>query len=1221
MSDWNKLFTYTLLKRGKDLFDRKCVKEYEFKKDNGTYCCRVTDGSNKFRSSVTIKDGILENVYCSCAYHSTKVYCKHIAALLYKIESSGLDIKNSKELEKNVQPQKEFGKLVFHDDGEPHYLSFGTSLDVYRPSLSSLKKAEFIAKKQNGIYSREIEEENDKDGERVLHYRAKVNESYYSTAQVDIILSHDGIKKLTCEDARYSYIHSTLSETCSNTFRDSDGIIEICTHKTAALLDFISYLEKNRDIIDYTDNDAYEFISGFRKPPVDFRSIEDNQDKIDILPVLDDKNLRLYIKPGDRREYLVKDIDDLYDKCKEKNKYELGGGNRVNFKTALLTERAEKVMKLIEATGNYCYIFNRKDDEDYIYLYEDLPYTEVIDEFYNIMEGCRVRYRKEYLQGFRDGEPEVRIKIEEKKEDGRIVGVTLSGHITGQWKSEKYVYWVGDGYFNRAELSRIEPAYPLSAAADENGDFSFTIGLSLLDDFYMRVLPHLKQCAVIEDNTRESLSSLLTEEPQPRFYIDGTADEITCRTVFLYKGEEHQVYPRYGYYDGRVRNELPFLKSFGDDLDEALEDIFPHNYSENGYWVVRNREDDIYEFLRTGIKMLTQLGEVFVSDSIKRLNVRKMPKITGTIDIDENNSSILDMEIDLQGFTVDELSAILESYKEKKKYHRLENGDFISLKGADLDTLTTLFSASGVSLKDFVDGKTNIPLYRALYLEEVLKKQKGFTYEGGAKFRKLIEDFDDINKTDYAVPSSLENIMRPYQSDGYRWLKTLYEYGFGGILADEMGLGKTVQAISLMLSLKDEGKSVNALIITPASLVYNWRAEINRFAPSLNAAAVAGTAKERQEIIKNKDDYDILITSYDLLKRDILHYSGISFNLEVIDEAQYIKNSNTAAAKAVRAISSTHRIALTGTPIENRLSELWSIFNYLMPGFMFSQEKFKETISNPIEKSGDKDALERLKKLTGPFILRRLKTDVLKDLPEKIDETRITPLGGEQLKLYTAEVAKAKGMLKKSRNYDKEKIQILAELMKIRQICCDPSLVFKGYTGTSSKREAVMDLILSAIDGGHRILLFSQFTSMLELLEKDLDAKGISYYKITGETTKTKRMELVEAFNNDTTSLFLISLKAGGTGLNLTGADIVIHYDPWWNTAAQDQATDRAHRIGQTKTVTVFRMIAENTIEEKIMKLQETKKNLADKIVSSDNLSLSSLSKDDLMELLSISEM
>ncbi len=357
------------------------------------------------------------------------------------------------------------------------------------------------------------------------------------------------------------------------------------------------------------------------------------------------------------------------------------------------------------------------------------------------------------------------------------------------------------------------------------------------------------------------------------------------------------------------------------------------------------------------------------------------------------------------------------------------------------------------------------------------------------------------------------------------------------------------------------------------------------------------------------------------MKRDIALYEGAAFNIEIIDEAQFIKNHNTAAAKSVRAIKSKHRLALTGTPIENRLSELWSIFEYLMPGFMYSQEQFRKFIANPIEKYKDQEAAAMLKRLTGPFILRRIKSDVLKDLPDKIEEIRVTPLSGDQLKLYIAEVAKTQGMLKREKDISDKKIEILAELMKIREICCDPSLVYKDYKGESAKREATLDLIKSAIDGGHKILLFSQFTSMLALLEEDLKEEGISYYKITGDTGKAKRLELVEAFNNGDVPLFLISLKAGGTGLNLTAADIVIHYDPWWNVAVQNQATDRAHRIEQTKRVTVYKMIAENTIEERIVKMQENKKDLANAIISTENMSLSSLTKEDLMELLSLSSL
>lgn len=347
-------------------------------------------------------------------------------------------------------------------------------------------------------------------------------------------------------------------------------------------------------------------------------------------------------------------------------------------------------------------------------------------------------------------------------------------------------------------------------------------------------------------------------------------------------------------------------------------------------------------------------------------------------------------------------------------------------------------------------------------------------------------------------------------------------------------------------------------------------------------------------------------------------YEDKQFLYQVLDEAQYIKNHTTAVAKAVKCINSKTKYALTGTPIENRLSELWSIFDYLMPGFLYGYENFRKELEAPITKNKDEEASNRLKRMISPFILRRLKQDVLTDLPDKLEEIQYAKFEPKQQKLYDGQVVHMKEMLEKQSGTDfaQSKIQILAELTKLRQICCDPSLLFENFDGESAKRQACMDLIKSAIEGEHRMLVFSQFTSMLSLLEEDLTKEGIVYYKITGSTSKEERIRLVKEFNDGEVPVFLISLKAGGTGLNLVGADVVIHYDPWWNQAVQNQATDRAHRIGQEKVVTVYKLIAKGTIEEKIVKLQESKKNLADEILSGENGGLAQLSREELLELL-----
>ena len=469
----------------------------------------------------------------------------------------------------------------------------------------------------------------------------------------------------------------------------------------------------------------------------------------------------------------------------------------------------------------------------------------------------------------------------------------------------------------------------------------------------------------------------------------------------------------------------------------------------------------------------------------------------------------------------------------------------------------------------------------------------------------------------------MQDVLRGYQKIGYRWLRTLDGWGFGGILADDMGLGKTVQVIALFADEYREGKeggeSRPSLIVCPASLVYNWENEFKKFAPGIRIRTIAGSAAQRREAFEALGEAEmpcqVLITSYELLKRDMEHYQKMSFRFQVIDEAQFIKNASTQSARAVKAIRAQTRFALTGTPVENRLSELWSIFDFLMPGFLFSYAKFKRSYETPIAKDGDREALATLGRLTGPFVLRRLKADVLRELPEKMEMEVYSKFKEKQKELYMANAAKLKAELEDG-EHPADKLQILAGLTRLRQLCCDPGLCYENYKGGSAKLETCIDLVRNGIQGGHKILLFSQFTSMLAIIGKRLSAEEIPYYTLTGNTPKEDRMQMVQAFENGGVPVFLISLKAGGTGLNLTAADTVIHYDPWWNVAAQDQATDRAHRIGQEKQVTVFKLITKGTIEENILHLQELKKHLADQIIARGTLDFASLGKEEILKLL-----
>lgn len=648
-------------------------------------------------------------------------------------------------------------------------------------------------------------------------------------------------------------------------------------------------------------------------------------------------------------------------------------------------------------------------------------------------------------------------------------------------------------------------------------------------------------------------------------------------------------------------------------ISQLIMKYFRFREADCEHLVIRDDDDAMYRLLRDGIPEFMQLGEVFISEAAKAIRILPPPKVEVGV---RTSGTWLELTIDADGMSRTELARILSEYDRKKPYYRMKNGEFLQLDDNGLMTVARMVGGMAVSRSQLQGEVIRIPAYRALYLDSIMKEGQGITLYRDNLFKAVVRGMKSVEDSDFTPPASLVQVLRGYQKTGFRWLKTLDACGFGGILADDMGLGKTIQVIAVLLDAKSEQST--SLIVCPASLVYNWENEIHTFAPELSVRTIAGTSAEREQVLAAWQSYDVLVTSYDLLKRDILLYEKTEFRYQVIDEAQYIKNPGTQSARAVKLIRARTRFALTGTPIENRLSELWSIFDYLMPGFLFSYQKFKTDYEQPIVRDGEEGALRSLHRLIGPFVLRRLKSDVLKELPEKLETVIFSKPETAQREIYTAHAIQLQEQLRQTgdSSYGSDKLQVLAQLTKLRQLCCDPSLCYSNYKGGSAKLDTCIELILGGIGGGHKILLFSQFTSMLELIGKRLKKEGVSYYTLTGATPKEERIRMVGAFQSDEIPVFLISLKAGGTGLNLTAADIVIHYDPWWNVAAQNQATDRTHRIGQKKQVSVFKLIMKDTIEENIMKLQESKKDLAEQIITEGTLSLSSLTREDLLEIL-----
>lgn len=793
------------------------------------------------------------------------------------------------------------------------------------------------------------------------------------------------------------------------------------------------------------------------------------------------------------------------------------------------------------------------------------------------------------------------------KEGGIEVATDANPLIRGQ---EHYLYFA-DGEIFKLPIKGVKAIDGLLFCMERKINNPFFVAEDDIPIFCRELYPTLKQQFIchIENFVEEDYG---IAEAEFKIYLDAPEKNIvTGKIEAVYGDRKYNVYDRQKDYESR-----DFVKEI-----ETAALIVPYfeRIDENKQELIISRDEDtLYELLTMGIDEMQELGQVYVSESLKGVNIRPTPTVSIGISL---SGDLLELTLTAGDMSREDLIDILGKYNKKKKFYRLKNGDFVQIEDDGITTLAELREGLNLTAKELRQDTVLLPKYRALYLDSELQAKTSLSVERSRDFRALIRDMKTVDDNDFEVPATLAKTLREYQKKGFLWLKTLAHNGFGGILADDMGLGKTLQVIAFLLSEQEEKGSADSrpsLIVCPASLVYNWESEIHRFAPALRTRLIIGTAAGRQTLIETIEPGEVCITSYELLKRDIKLYKEIAFGCQVIDEAQYIKNHNTQAAKSVKSINAGFRAALTGTPVENRLSELWSIFDFLMSGFLHSYDRFRKEMENPIVQGQDEEAMERLRKMTHPFILRRLKKDVLKDLPDKIEKNMFTRLDGEQQRLYDAHVKQLQLFLDGASDEElsTSKIQILSQLTRLRQICCDPALVYENYQGVSAKTQMCIELISNAVSAGHKILLFSQFTTMLSDLEARLEQEEISYYILTGATSKEKRNRMVKAFNEDDTSVFLISLKAGGTGLNLTAADMVIHFDPWWNLAVQNQATDRAHRIGQKNVVTVYKLIAQDTIEDKILELQERKKDLADQILTGRAVESVDFNREELMELL-----
>ncbi len=748
-------------------------------------------------------------------------------------------------------------------------------------------------------------------------------------------------------------------------------------------------------------------------------------------------------------------------------------------------------------------------------------------------------------------------------------GIVLSSTPFSLWEArgravvltESGMYWTDSAFSATMPL--------LSALASKR--FSLFLESQAASDFCAAIWPAVESYLPIEGD-REALLAFSPDTPSFEIRLDAPfPHRLTA-----------QIKANYTKPDAR-RNRLAEMR-----MDALLSRFLARQGEE---WVLHTDDyDRIFDFLREGVPALEQVATVLISDAFHQLRFHPAQQPTVALRM---HTDWLELDTDIP-MSADEWQGILSSVRRRKRYHRLKNGQFLSLDENGLPVLATLLEQWQATGNRW-DGKVMLPLYCAAYAKECLETG-GIGVQADTATDALIERLRTAYRQPYPIPISLKEILRPYQEEGYRWMRTLQECGMGGILADDMGLGKTIQMIAVLVDAKQREGHAAALITCPASLVYNWQRELQRFAPMLSVTAVTGTTEQRRSLIEAATDCDVFITSYDLLRRDQALYADKTFRYHIIDEAQYIKNDATKNARAVKSIKSERRFALTGTPIENRLGELWSIFDFLMPGFLSTYRRFRDRYERPIVQEQDTTAAERLRRMCAPFILRRLKNDVLTELPPKTEKIRCIAMTEPQRKLYQANLAQARASAATMRS-GADRIKMLALLTRLRQICCDPALCYEDYTGGSGKTEDCIHLIRQAMQGGHKVLVFSQFTSMLERLEQRLQAENIPYDLLRGSTPSGDRVEMVDRFNKSDIPVFLISLKAGGTGLNLTGADVVIHFDPWWNHSAQNQAADRAHRIGQERPVQIYKLICDASIEQKILQLQDEKQRLSDAVI------------------------
>lgn len=937
-------------------------------------------------------------------------------------------------------------------------------------------------------------------------------------------------------------------------------------------------------------------------------------------------SMKIEFKIGIDKMYKINELSEFYNRMLSGINFKYGTKLEfVHIKESFQSESL-KILDYIMKYAEIIKYVNSNSNSNYRYYGNALNDNAIIidnsglDEIFDILVGTEVSFEKNSKQVtvlFNPGKPDIEFCLKKKNEEEYEIAPNVDIYAMTILKGKKYGYILTEKEMYRCDKEYEKTTLKLIESFKQNYLTEVPLGKEQLSELFSIIMPKVKETIKIDKKIETEINEYKPKQLVVKIYLDFDSNNyIVADTKFCYENEEFN-----------PLNEKAKIESPRNIIEEtkAL-----NMFRKTGFMLdVKNlrfilpNDEKMYEFLTNDIEYYMRSYEVLVTDNFKTKQIRE-PKISG-IGVKVEND-LLSIDLSKMNVYLSELEDIMEKYTLKKKFHRLKNGEFLNLEENEtIEFLDKLVTGMDVSFKQLEKGTIKLPVHRTLYLNQLIKNISNTEIVKNSEYREIVNGLSkDRIEENAEVPECLEKTLRFYQKTGFKWLKVLDNYKFGGILADDMGLGKTIQMLSIVydyVERVDRKERRASLVVSPSSLALNWQNESKKFTTELRTLVIRGNAQEREKQLRRINEYDIIITTYDLLKRDVEVYKDLNYQFRYIiaDEAQYLKNSTTQNAKCIKELKADTRYALTGTPIENSLAELWSIFDYIMPGYLFSYKKFKTIYETPIVRDNDKKALNKLKMLIEPFVLRRTKKEVLTELPEKTITVLNNQMKEEQEKIYMNYLARAKADVANALDvnaYPRSQMQILAALTRLRQICCHPSLFVEGYEEGSSKLEQCMEIVRDATEGGHKILLFSGYTSMLKIIEEELKKTGINYFKLTGSTKVEDRIGLVDEFNeNKDVKVFLISLKAGGTGLNLTGADMVIHYDPWWNASAENQATDRAYRIGQKNNVQVYKLITENSIEEKIYNLQQRKTELIDNMLDTKTSFLNKLSKEEIMKL------